>query len=93
MKKLTLCFLTACAALMFSLNAFAYIDVTTVSLLATSIAGVAVACGAAFFVIWRRIRSKVSKTFGLDENAGKEVEEDLSVNEEAAAELEKNEKN
>lgn len=92
MKKLTLCFLILCSAVMFSLNAFAYIDVTTVSLLATSIAGAAVACGAAFFVIWRRIRSKVSKTLGLDENAGKEVEEELSVNEEAARELDGNEK-
>ena len=56
-------------------------------ILATAIAGVVVACSAAFFVIWRRVRSGVSKTLGIDENAGKEVEDDLTINEEATKEM------
>ena len=93
MKKLMLCFLTICTAIMLSPCVFAYLDPSVVSGLVTGIAGIAVACGAAFFVIWRRVRSKVSKTLGIDENAGKEVEDDLAINEEAAAEIEKDQEN
>lgn len=87
MKKLMLCFLTLSTAVLFHVSAFAYIDPSVVSGLVTAIAGVLVACSAAFFVIWRRLRSKVSKTLGIDENAGKEVEEELTINEAAAGEL------
>ena len=92
MKKMMLCFLIVCSAVIFQISAFAYIDPSVVSGLATAIAGVAVACGAAFFVIWRRLRSKVSKTLGIDENAGKEVEEDLTISEDAQEELESDRK-
>ncbi len=88
MKKIMLCFLTLCTAVLFHVSAFAYIDPSVVSGLVTAIAGVLVACSAAFFVIWRRVRSKVSKTLGLDENAGKEVEDELTISEDAAAEIE-----
>ncbi len=70
-----------CFAVMFGVCASAYIDPSVVSGLATAIAGVAVACGAAFFVIWRRVKKGVSKTLGIDENAGKEVEADLEIRE------------
>lgn len=93
MKKLMFCFLSVCSAVFFSLNVFAYLDPSVVSGLVTGIAGVAVACGAAFFVIWRRVRSGVSKTLGIDENAGKEVEEELTINEEAAAEMDDKKEN
>ena len=86
-KALFVSFLTLCSALIFHVGASAYIDPSVVSGLVTGIAGVAVACSAAFFVIWRRVRSKVSKTLGIDENAGKEVEDELAISEEAAGEL------
>ncbi len=70
-----------CFVAMFGVSASAYIDPSVVSGLATAIAGVAVACGAAFFVIWRRVKKGVSKTLGIDENAGKEVEADLEIRE------------
>lgn len=92
MKKSRILFtayLTLCTALLFHVGASAYIDPSVVSGLVTAIAGVAVACSAAFFVIWRRVRSKVSKTLGIDENAGKEVEDELSISEEAAGELDR----
>ena len=87
MKKTMLGILTVCTAVMFHATAFAYIDPSVVSGLATAIATVVVACSAAFFVIWRRLRSKVSKTLGIDENAGKEVEEELTISNDALDEL------
>lgn len=92
MKKTMLCFLTLATAVLFHVSAAAYIDPSVVSGLVTAIAGVVVACSAAFFVIWRRLRSKVSKTLGIDENAGKEVEDDLAINEEAANEIDADQK-
>lgn len=92
MKKTMLCFLTLATAVLFHVSAAAYIDPSVVSGLVTAIAGVLVACSAAFFVIWRRLRSKVSKTLGIDENAGKEVEDDLAINEEAANEIDADQK-
>lgn len=71
-----------CTLGIFTVSASAYIDPSVVSGLATAIAGVAVACGAAFFVIWRRVKNKVTKTLGIDENAGKEVEADLEIRDE-----------
>ena len=41
------------------------------------IAGVAVAVGAVAGVLWRRAKKKVQDKLGIDENAGKEVEEDV----------------
>ena len=92
MKKTMIVLLTVCAAVMFQLTAFAYIDPSVVSGLATAIATVVVACSAAFFVIWRRLRSGVSKTLGIDENAGKEVEDELTINEGALDELDADKK-
>ncbi len=93
MKKMMLCFLTLCTAVLFQMSAFAYIDPSVVSGLVTAVAGVLVACSAAFFVIWRRVRSKVSKTLGIDENAGKEVEDELTISAEAESELSDEEEN
>lgn len=66
----------------FTLGASAYLDPSVVTGLATAVAGVVVACSAAFFVIWRKVKHGVSKTLGIDENANKEVEEDLQINDE-----------
>ena len=63
----------------FSLQTSAYIDPSVVSGLLVSIAGAAVAFSAVFFIFWRKLKNKVSKTLGIDENANKEVEEDLVI--------------
>lgn len=91
-KAFMIAYLTLCATMLFHVTVFAYIDPSVVSGLVTALVGVAVACSAAFFVIWRRVRSKVSKTLGIDENAGKEVEEDLAISEDASAELDETSK-
>lgn len=56
-----------------------YVDPSTVSILLTSITGVAVALGATFLILWRKFKKKASKILHIDENAGKEVEEDVVV--------------
>ncbi len=66
----------------FSVQAAAYIDPSVVSGLLVSIAGAVVACSAAFFIIWRKVKRGVSKTLGIDENAHKEVEDELVINDE-----------
>ncbi|MBO4421822.1 MAG: hypothetical protein J5879_00160 [Clostridia bacterium] len=58
-----------------------YIDPSAVSILIPSIAGVAVIVGGWLYLHFRRAKSKVSKKLGIDENAGKEVEEDVVIKE------------
>ena len=54
-----------------------YLDTSMVTVLITSISGVAVALGAAIVIFLRKAKKKVAKTFHIDENAGKEVEDDV----------------
>ena len=54
-----------------------YLDTSMVTILITSISGVAVALGAAVVIFFRKAKKKVAKTFHIDENAGKEVEDDV----------------
>lgn len=69
-----------CSAALLSVSASAYIDPSVVSYTAQAVVGIAIAAGAVFFVWWRKVKSKVSKKLGIDENAGKEVEEDIVIN-------------
>lgn len=59
-----------------------YIDISAVSYAIPLIAGIAVAIGSWVYLHFRRAKSKVSKTLGIDENAGKEVEEDIVIKDE-----------
>lgn len=89
MKKFTFFTVLTSLAVMFSLSASAYIDPSATSALVAGLAGLVVACSATAFIIWRRLRAKVSKTLGIDENAGKEVEDELTISEDAQKELDK----
>ena len=60
----------------------AYLDPSSVSILATSISAVVIGLGAVFFVWWRKLKRKVAKTLGIDENANKEVEADVEFDDE-----------
>ena len=42
-----------------------------------AIAGVAIALGVVFGVVWRKVKRGASKALGRDENAGKEVEDEI----------------
>ena len=60
---------------------FAYIDPSVMSYTVQAIAGVAIALGVVFGVVWRKIKKGASKALGRDENAGKEVEEEIKIKE------------
>jgi len=57
----------------------AYIDPSVMSYTVQAIAGVAIALGVVFGVVWRRVKKGANKVLGRDENAGKEVEEDIET--------------
>jgi hypothetical protein len=56
---------------------FAYVDPSVMSYTVQAIAGVAIAFGVVFGVVWRKIKKGANKALGRDENTGKEVEEDV----------------
>ena len=63
-----------------------YIDPAATSVLLTSITAIVLAVGASAIIIWRKLKNKVSKTFNIDPNSGKEVEEELVITEELSTE-------
>lgn len=65
---------------------FNYIDPAATSVLITSITIIAVSLGATFIILWRKLKKGAKKALHIDENAGKEVEEDLVINEETPEE-------
>ena len=77
MKHFGKIFFAACFALMLAVPAHAYIDPSVATYTVQVIAGVAVAVGAVAGVLWRRAKKKVQNKLGIDENAKKEVEEDI----------------
>ena len=58
---------------------FAYVDPSVMSYTVQAIAGVAIALGVVFGVVWRKIKRGAGKALGRDENSGKEVEEDIKA--------------
>lgn len=59
------------------MNILAYVDPSVMSYTVQAVAGVAIALGVVFGVVWRRIKKGAGKALGRDENAGKEVEEEV----------------
>ena len=59
-----------------------YIDPAATSVLLSSITAIVVAIGASVIIIWRKLKKKVKKTFKIDPNAGKEVEEQIVLTDE-----------
>ncbi len=58
---------------------FAYVDPSVMSYTVQAIAGVAIALGVVFGVVWRKIKKGANKALGRDENTGKEVEEEVKA--------------
>lgn len=56
-----------------------YIDPAATTVLLSSISAIVIALGAAIIVFWRRAKKKVAKVLNIDENANKEVEEDIVI--------------
>lgn len=58
----------------------AYIDPSSVTIVITSISAIVIAVGATAVILWRKAKKKVAATLHIDENANKEVEDELVVN-------------
>jgi len=54
-----------------------YVDPSVMSYTIQAIAGVAIALGVVFGVIWRKVKRGANKVLNRDENAGKEVEDEI----------------
>ena len=84
-RSKTVLLIVAAAMLCFPMTASAYIDPSVMSYTVQAIAGVVIACGVVFGVVWRRVKRGAKQALNIDENAGKEVEEELSVKDETDA--------
>lgn len=58
----------------------AYIDPAATTVVITSISGIVIAVGATAVILWRKAKKKVATALHIDENANKEVEEELVIN-------------
>ena len=56
-----------------------YIDPAATTAVVASLAAIITAVGATAIIIWRKVKKGVFKTFHIDENANREVEEDVVI--------------
>ncbi|NCE74193.1 hypothetical protein D1157_04105 [Anaerotruncus sp. X29] len=68
-----------CLTVILSTAVSAYLDPSVMTYTIQVVAGVIVAVGAVIGIYWRRAKKKVQDKLGIDENAKKEVEEDVIV--------------
>lgn len=72
-------YFAACFVCMFIMPVKAYIDPSVATYAVQAVAGVAVAVGAVAGIMLRKIKRMLQDKLGIDENANKEVEEDIVV--------------
>lgn len=86
MKKIInkICFLVLSLSLcaFFTIPTFAYLDPTVVTYIIQIVAGVVIAGGAVFVILWKKAKKKVAKTLNIDENKNKIKEEEIVIKEE-----------
>ena len=76
-KSVQYFYLAACFGVILSGYAHAYLDPSVMTYTIQVVAGVIVAIGAVVGIYWRKAKKKVQDKLGIDENAKKEVEEDV----------------
>ena len=74
-------------AVMLMVPACAYVDPSVTSMAIQAVAGVVVAAAAVAGVLWSKAKKKAKQVLNIDENAGKTVEEDVVVLDDAVADL------
>lgn len=84
MKRFEKIFFTLAVIVALSTTSFAYIDPSVMTYIIQAVAGVIIAVGATVGILWRRAKKKVNKALKIDENANKEVEEDVKILDENA---------
>ena len=88
MKRFEKVFFTLAVIVALSTTSFAYIDPSVMTYIIQAVAGVIIAVGATVGILWRRAKKKVNKALKIDENANKEVEEDVKILDEDAEKTE-----
>ena len=63
-----------------------YIDPAATTALLSSVTAIIVACGATFIIMWRKFKKGAKIVLHIDENANKEVEADVVINDEEGTE-------
>ncbi|MBR2018891.1 MAG: hypothetical protein IKA05_00655 [Clostridia bacterium] len=58
----------------------AYIDPAATSAVISVVGGVVIAVSATAVILWRKAKKKVANALHIDENANKEVEEEIVIN-------------
>lgn len=76
-KNLIFAFLLFWTSLLFMTGTAAYIDPSVMTYAVQAVAGVVIASSVVIFAFWRNAKRKIKNKLGIDENAGKEVEEDI----------------
>lgn len=71
--------LVVCMMVALSVSANAYIDPSVMTYVIQAVAGIVIAVGAAVGIYWRKAKKKINDKLGIDENAKKEVEDDLEL--------------
>ena len=66
----------------------AYVDPSVMTYTIQAVAGAIIALGAVIGVTWRVMKKKTQKVLKIDENSKKEVEEDVQIIEDNAAQTE-----
>ncbi len=77
MKKLRVLFYAVCLLFLFESNALAYIDPSIMTYTIQAVAGIVIAVGAAAGIVWRRAKKKAKQVLNIDDNAKKEVEDEI----------------
>lgn len=77
MKKFLVILSVMCFSVILTTPAYAYLDPSVMTYTIQIVAGIVVAVGAAVGIYWRKAKKKVQDKLGIDENAKKEVEEDI----------------
>ena len=54
-----------------------YVDPSVMSYTVQAVAGTAIALGVVVGVVWRKVKRGADRVLGRDENAGKEVEDEV----------------
>lgn len=84
MMKITRNMMLAVAVfVLLSTTSFAYLDPSVMTFMIQIIAGVVVTVGAVVGIYWRKAKKKAMEKLHIDENAKKEVEEDIVIFDEA----------
>ena len=81
MKKSTKILFTLAVVAALSTSSFAYLDPSVMTDVIQAVAGIIIAVGAIGGIYWRKAKKKVAKTLNIDENAKKEVEDEVQIHE------------